>query len=270
VVALAIRTQQVTKESILSQRVADEAANRRGLVLGLTLAELLLLLLFLLLLAMTWKMSLFQKEADAERNKAASLALKLEGFQVTLGSLAPVLAELNKSGGLSVPSVQDLVATLNSARELKTEVTDLRRSKSELMAEYMALKATVVDSAKLGKFNEAIIAAAEVDPNDPPAALVRAIEVLKKIGSDTKPEDVKSLSEMSAANADLRNVMTSLEGDRDKYKRQVSNLVRGGNGLTYPSCWTKPEGQTEYMFDITILDAGLILKDATIVLDAVG
>jgi hypothetical protein len=40
----------------MSQRTADELEFRRGMVLGLTLAEVLLLLLFVLILALSWQM----------------------------------------------------------------------------------------------------------------------------------------------------------------------------------------------------------------------
>ena len=39
--------------------------------------------------------------------------------------------------------------------------------------------------------------------------------------------------------------------------------MRGGNGLTYPSCWRTAEGKTQYIFDVTIRDAGMIVRDAT-------
>jgi hypothetical protein len=40
--------------------------------------------------------------------------------------------------------------------------------------------------------------------------------------------------------------------------------MRVGNGLTYPSCWTKkPSGETQYIFDITFYDAGIVVRDAT-------
>jgi hypothetical protein len=86
------------------------------------------------------------------------------------------------------------------------------------------------------------------------------MEVLKRLGSDTTPDQVKSLSEMTA---DVTRKIEEVEGERDKYRRQVDNLVRNGNGLTFPSCWTTPDGRTEYMFDITIRDQGLIVSDAT-------
>ena len=39
--------------------------------------------------------------------------------------------------------------------------------------------------------------------------------------------------------------------------------MRTGNGLTYPSCWRTAEGKTEFIFDITIRDDGMIVRDAT-------
>jgi hypothetical protein len=40
--------------------------------------------------------------------------------------------------------------------------------------------------------------------------------------------------------------------------------MRGpGNGLTYPSCWTTATGQTEYIFDVTLADAGVLVRNAT-------
>lgn len=245
----------------MSQRIADEIENRRGLVLGLTLAELLLLLLFLLVLALGWQISTLQKEAAVERDRAATLNVKLRGFEATFDLLTPLVEELRKKGGLDTATAENLVTKLGRIEALESENADLRYSKSLLMAEHIALKATS-DSKKFREFDEAIVAAAQVDPNDPPAALLRAMDVLKKIGSDTRPEQVRPLSEM-VTSGDLQDKIAGLEGEREKYRRQINNLMRSGNGLTYPSCWTTSDGQTEYMFDVTVRDDGLLVRDAT-------
>ena len=57
----------------MSQRIADELEHRRGLVLGLTLAEVLLLLLFVLLLALSGRIVKQQRDAAAERQSAEGL-----------------------------------------------------------------------------------------------------------------------------------------------------------------------------------------------------
>jgi len=249
---LAFQITQLIK-CAMSQRIADEIENRRGLVLGLTLAELLLLLLFLLLLALGWQVSVLQDEAKSEREKA-------KGIEVNLNSLAPFVSELNKKGSLDITTARELVTKLSKVEALQAEVTDLQQSKSELMAENTTLRATAADNKKIQEFHEAIRAAAEINPNDPPATLLRAMEVLKRLGSDTTPEQVTSLSEMTV---DVTRKIEAVEGERDKYRRQVDNLMRNGNGLTFPSCWTTSDGRTEYMFDITIRDQGLIVSDAT-------
>jgi hypothetical protein len=192
-------------------------------------------------------------EADSERSKVEELHASIE-------SLAPLVAELKEKGGLDVGSVKRLVAELGRVESLQRELIDLRRLKSELMNENAALKAVSADADNIRAFHDAITASIEIDPRDPPATLARAIEVLRQLGPDITPEKAKSLSEMAAS---ITGKIQTLEGERDKYRRQVDNLMRSGNGLTYPSCWTTPDGQTEYMFDITITDQGLIVSDAT-------
>ena len=89
----------------MSQRIANEIENRRGLALGLTLAELLLLLLFILLLALGWRQSTLQKEVDTERNRA-------ERAEATLDSLSPLISELKKKAGIDDTTAKELVAKL--------------------------------------------------------------------------------------------------------------------------------------------------------------
>jgi flagellar motor protein MotB len=65
----------------MSQRILDEREHRRGLVLGLTLAEILILLLFLLLLALGARLGQLQREVTAtqrelDRSKADLVILK--------------------------------------------------------------------------------------------------------------------------------------------------------------------------------------------------
>jgi hypothetical protein len=104
--------------------------------------------------------------------------------------------------------------------------------------------------------------ASEIDPNDPPALLKRALDVLDRLGSKTQPDQVKPLSEMIRA-PEMDQKLTQLEADRDNLLRQRNNLMRVGNGLTYPSCWTTTAGQTEYIFDVTFADAGVQVRNAS-------
>jgi hypothetical protein len=183
----------------MSQRIADEIENRRGLVLGLTLAELLLLLLFLLLLALGWRMTALERQAQVARDQAERIALENIRIRATLGTLEPLLAELNKKGGLDAKTAADFVARLSRLEELERENAELARSRSELMAEYTRFKAIMPDSKATSAIEEAVATAAQIDPNDPPAILVRGAEVLRSLGPNTKPEQIKALVDLRAA-----------------------------------------------------------------------
>jgi hypothetical protein len=69
---------------------------------------------------------------------------------------------------------------------------------------------------------------------------------------------------LGTAGPELEQKVASLEADREQIRRERDNLMRGpGNGLTYPSCWTTAIGQTEYIFDVTLSDAGVRVRNAT-------
>jgi flagellar motor protein MotB len=81
----------------MSQRVLDEREHRRGLVLGLTLAEVLILLLFLLMLALVAQLQKVQgiastAQADAERYKEIA---------VKSGAKLPDMAIVKQNAGLA-------------------------------------------------------------------------------------------------------------------------------------------------------------------------
>src|SRR5262245_36038533 len=100
--------------------IADEREHRRGLVLGLTLAEALLLLIFLLLLALAARIFNLQKAANDATDKYISL-------RTTVENLKPIQEELSKRGGLSINSVNDLVDKLNRVESLQSQLSNLKR-----------------------------------------------------------------------------------------------------------------------------------------------
>src|SRR5258708_35389754 len=64
--------------------------------------------------------------------------------------------------------------------------------------------------------------------------------------------------------AALRKMVSWGGHNLDRTRRERNNLMRGpGNGLTYPSCWTTAAGQTEYIFDVTLSDTGVEVRNAT-------
>jgi hypothetical protein len=231
----------------MPSRTADEREQRRGLVLGLTLAEILLLLLFLLLLVLG-------SQIQTWRDRYELLGQGLE-------EIKPLQKALVDSGGASL---QELVFRLQNLQRTEQELLKLKAENSALNKQSELLKSLdLVTEEKLRTMASVVKHASEIDPNDPPALLKRALDVIDRLGTSTRPDQVKPLSEM-VAGPELNKKLAALEGDLEKTRRERDNLMRGpGNGLTYPSCWTTATGQSEYIFDVTLTDAGVQVKNAT-------
>ncbi|MET4749209.1 hypothetical protein [Bradyrhizobium sp. RT11b] len=234
----------------MPSRVGDEREQRRGLVLGLTLAEVLLLLLFLLLLTLAAQL----KQVQARATKA----------DADLEQIKPLQEALMTGGAIDITSVQQLVSRFQHLRELEQEVATLKEREDLATQQSELLKSSGIDSPdKLRALGEALRQAFSVNPNDPPAFLKRSLDVMGKLGTSTAPDQVKPLSQMTTE-GEASQKLAAVEAEREKLRTDVLNLMRkNGNGLTYPSCWKTSSGQTEYIFDITFNDAGVQVKDAT-------
>jgi hypothetical protein len=237
-------------------RTADEREQRRGLILGLTLAEILLLLLFLILLALSSKIRQLRNEAEQEK-------LKLSNLNSSLAQLQPLQAALLSAGASDISSVESLALRFQLLTQVEQDNVRLKQDNASLAQVSELSKSLGMESPeKLRSAALVMSRASKIDPSDPPALLKRAIDVLEKLGKETKPEDVRSLSEMKSS-VDANANISSLQAQRDKLQADVNNLMHIGNGLTYPSCWTKKPGdQTEYIFDITFYDSGIMVRDA--------
>lgn len=219
----------------------DEREHRRGLVLGLTLAEIMLLLLFLLLLGLG---SLINEQVKM----VGDLKIKLEEQDQMIGKLGgPRAAE-----------------RMNSLEKAERELQDSRKRNSELRAELIRAREILRDTEKpTPKLVEVLERARQINPTDPPEALRKAIEVYASLGSSASVESVKEASTLALQNSALHKEIEAKERELTKTKQERDNLMRSGTGTVYPSCWTDDAGVTEFVFDISIRDAGLIVRDLT-------
>jgi hypothetical protein len=216
--------------------LVDEREHRRGLVLGLTLAEVLILLLFLLLLALGARLAKLHKEAS--------------DAQASLAGLQPLLEEVRRRAKDGSPNLEELVAKLLRLQELERTIAALRTKAS-------ALDALGPDPLRKAQEYDALMkSAANINPNDPPAVLKQALDLLEKHG-------VEQLSQLSSANEELRQRNTALAGEGERQRRQIETMIGKGKGTTHPSCWQDGDGQPQYIFDVTIRDTSLVVVDAT-------
>jgi hypothetical protein len=235
----------------MSQRTADEFENRRGLTLGLTLAEVLLLLLFLVLIALSWRVVSLQRDYQTAVEQIthverinAELSSTLEGLQAI---------ESDRANLAKAVAAAAKINPNDPAEVLTRAVEILKRLGSDTRPDQVtALSEMLNDREKLKALDQAISLAIQINPKDPAEALTRATEILSRLGPDTKPDDVMPTG-----------TINSLKTQLDQVTSERNNLMHTGNGLTYPSCWRTAEGKTEFIFDITIRDDGMIVRDAT-------
>jgi hypothetical protein len=237
----------------MSRRAVEEREQRRGLVLGLTLAEVLLLILFLLMLALGSRIEYWRTEAESSQQSYNELLSSQE-------SLKEIQAALLKNGAVDIVSVQALITRLKRVDELERGLSALKQEYSSLSAQTALLQSLSSDTKKVFlTISSTIEKARQIDPNDPPALLKRALDIIERLGASTQPEQVKPLSQMTA-DLQMKQQLAAVEADRDKLKQQLDGLR--GNGLTYPPCWPATKGKTEYMFDVIAKDNGIIVRDA--------
>jgi hypothetical protein len=212
---------------------------RRGLVLGLTVAELFLLLLFLLLLALAATLLLLESEKSELQKQRDSAILDLRTAQIELAALQSIRERL-KAAGMSSNQIETLIESTKRVEALSREVAELQKTIDELRP-----------AAELGRAIEAAAERAGVDAEEVrrnPEALAEAMKDASKLGD--------------------------IIAERDKLKQQLSetartvDLLASSKGID-PSCWYrqvaddagKPKEQVVWLFEVAVHDNYLVVRD---------
>jgi hypothetical protein len=229
-------------------KLADPREYRRGVVLGLTLAEILILLVFLLLLSAS--AVLFRHERDE--------GLMADQINRYVSALGPVLDAL-AARGMSVKDTDELVALIergNESQSLANELAKARRDRDVAVATAKDVEkdrtALTLRVNELETSNKAM--AERVNELDPVAAILRS---LPGEPGDRPSEKVAKLIAKASA-TDVAN--TNLTGQNAQMRNELARL-NGNNGSGLPYCWTTPDGQPIYMLRVTLRDGGVIAND---------
>lgn len=152
----------------MDKRLASsEGDHRRGLVLGLTMAEVLILLLFILLLAST--NALGGKERDIAR-----LEHDVQDARKAVEAMAPIVQAAAHSGVNGQVAAQSIVQRLVDAEAAKREAEALRGERTALASELEQARKEQVAWEALRED------ARRTDPEAPPAVTLRA--ALRQVG----------------------------------------------------------------------------------------
>lgn len=274
----------------------DPREYRRGMVLGLTLAETLLLLLFLLLMAaaaMLWRTEETVRAYQAEERRAVSRALdadrRTQAAEVVLEDLHPILEALQQQG-VAVQSVAALVERLDRARTLEAERAALDAALARAEAalgraeaarraaetELGRLRSRTAEPGRQGTVVQDLLGAvAPLDPGQRPRAILEGlVEVLRVQPEAGQPGALDALAGRieaaaghAAAAGAARQAVQAREQQLAASQQEVERLRRllagrGGAGELYPSCWAA-DGKPEFAFEVTLQNGGMVVvRDA--------
>lgn len=209
----------------------DPVGYRRGLVLGLTLAETLLLVLFILLLVYAALGQEREKKMKAQEAQIAGLSLRIDS-------------------GLERLSKELTAAGISDPNELSLRLSRLtdEMAKNGQMQKDLATYARLVPSVSEAK---QIADAFDVQgsPDSP-------LQVLDRHLSRTSTPPPAETEQAPATLAEALAAIDRMKGQLDYYERQQASA---GNGLSYPPCWQR-NGKIVYIYDALLLDDGLRLS----------
>ena len=233
---------------------------RRGLVLGLTLAEVFLLLLFLLIAVFAYLLSIEERkmeyinqafdEQKLPYSSEPELKQSTDKFKYAYRDLETVTNLVDDPDEFieTVKSLKDLKEILgelgiemNDPNALKTRLRQMRDE--ELLAE--KFKDVCGDLKSLEDKLKSLHGENKT-----------AEEVL-----ETCPPTIKD-DEVDAAQIDLPETLEEALPVIERQKYQISALTKklkdvlGGKGLVYPPCWVRA-GKTVYSYSVSITDDGL-------------
>lgn len=209
----------------------DPVGYRRGLVLGLTLAETLLLVLFILLLVYAALGQQRDKKLKEQEDQIAGLSLRIDS------GVDRLARELTQSGIASNP--EELSRRLNRLTDEMARNAQLQKD----IATYARLVPTPAEAKQLADAFEV-----QQSPETPQQILDRHLSRTTTAPPTTSADTPKTLAEALAA-------LDRMAGQLDYYERQQ---LTAGNGLTFPPCWQR-DGKIVYTYDAVLLDDGLRL-----------
>lgn len=237
---------------------------RRGLVLGLTMAEIMVLTLFALLLAlaaaMAKKDAIIKDYSQLRETFAAIVAGDKSGMTAT-----DVLKAIQRQK----TEIADLHAEVDRLRDYEQKAKlaedvfqELRRGGIDKPDTPEGIR-SLGDKLKIAReaMNTAKAAGANLSEGDVADRLRLANTVMEaaKTRDGAKP-DPQRITELIKGAQDADRRYRDLLGQNKNLEGQLNSLTAGKGGQL-PPCWASADtGKAEYIFDVTINSTGLIVS----------
>jgi hypothetical protein len=235
----------------------DDKQFRRGVVLGLTMAEALLLLIFLLMLILGVRLK-------TQSTQIAELKKSRDEAQSTLVAMQPVFDKLSQTQKFDITKdyvrVQQQLADANARlKDAELSVDLVQQAATLAPAEATPEQAVraLLNEAAIGR--QALDAAQRFAPDLPPEQAVAALINAATIGQSLKNGDTPDtlLASAGACKADLQSCK-----NQTTYLNSKLNAKTGGFDL--PPCWVDTKGKIQYIFDASLTDSGIYIEDKSV------
>jgi hypothetical protein len=230
-----------------SQR--DDRQFRRGVVLGLTFAEILLLLLFLLMFILAGRLVVLRRGYELEKSRSAQA-------EHVADVLRPVLKQIHGSKPFDITKewvrMHDALAKADDELDKDKPLVDLAQQARNAAPQSKPrdIAQDITDKAKLGE------------------RFVRdATAMFPKLGRDEAiakyeeyAKDGKLMFDDPNPASDGAKKATICHGQLETCKAQNGALTAQLNG-TLPPCWIGPDGKIQYIYDAHLRENGIVIAD---------
>ena len=239
---------------------AQDRFYRRGLVLGFTLAEVMVLIIFALLLAISWHLVAKDKEID----KLSQSLKEKEAVVAKLTKRTKTLEERVARGD----DFDDLFRELEQAKEQQAAQEQanaaLREKLEAREKETKALEERATVAEKLMEMAREAGVPTE-DPEKAVQEIASRLEQLEKVKEGMKAAGVDD-SQVKEFVENTLGKLAETERRADRLEGQLRNLQRkldgSGKGTEKKPCWrSEKTGKPEYIFDTALTSRGIITRD---------
>lgn len=210
--------------------LSQDRAYRRGLVLGLTMAEIMVLILFALLLILAAALGPLKNDIV----KKEDIINERDTRIIVLENLLGDILHDNRSG----MTIEDIIQKIERQEE----------SNAKLQAEIERLKPYEVSGEALKTIIQEISRNAKEKPTTQ-----QIVDRITQVAQLIKDDET-----LKGQNTQLSKDNETLKGQNVQLSRQIK---ASGRGNEFPSCWVTPDGKPESIFELIISDTGIRIID---------
>ncbi|HTQ12536.1 MAG TPA: hypothetical protein VMH86_01570 [Rhizomicrobium sp.] len=242
---------------------ADDSEYRRGVVLGLTMAEVTILLLFCLLLASLAVLS-------RASNQIAELKKQHQPQTLTVSASTAKVLEAEYGAIRSHTDIDEDFDKLFAAKREDDQIRAVLASAGLSSNPKHDVPQAIQDIVKVsvaGRTLASEMKMSSATPEDTIKAINMARQIVKPVADAGALPNSDAATDPSSERTSLARVLCADQGsDEKRYAECVKKIIdtSGGKGLEFQSCWwdkTTSPWKTKNIYDVILTDSGFVVRD---------